>query len=68
MLERGSSTAAWLLAVTGYVAAETVLAALCIVATPQVFEPLFLQPGFRAFMDASFSMASMDGSIDGVAY
>lgn len=57
-----------MLAVTGYVAAETVLGTPIVRATPQVFEPLFLQPGFRAFMDASFSMASMDGSIDGVAY
>ena len=28
----------------------------------------FLQPGFRAFLDSSFGMASMDGAIDGIAY
>ena len=37
-------------------------------ATPALFEPIILDPSFRSFMDASFSMASMDGSIDGVAY
>ena len=56
------------LAITGYVGAEQALGVPIVRATPAVFEPLFLQPGFRAFMDASFSMATMDGSIDGVAY
>ena len=36
--------------------------------TPDLFEPLFLAPDFRAFMDQSFGIASMDGSIDGIAY
>ena len=34
----------------------------------QRIEPLFLAPDFRAFMDQSFGIASMDGSIDGIAY
>jgi len=37
-------------------------------ATPALFEPLIFQPWFRAIMDSSFGMASMDGSINGVAY
>ena len=57
-----------MLAITGYVAAEVSLGMPIVRATPQVFEPLFLQPGFRAFLDSSFGMASMDGAIDGIAY
>ena len=57
-----------MLAITGYVGAEFYLGMPIVRATPQMFEPLFLWPGFRAFMDQSFSMASMDGSINGIAY
>ena len=37
-------------------------------ALPLPLAALFLAPDFRAALDAAFSSASMDGSIDGVAY
>ena len=57
-----------MLAVAAYVGTEFVGQTSVVRATPELFEPLFLWPGFRAFIDASFGMASMDGSIDGIAY
>ena len=57
-----------MLAVLAFVGVEACSGAPVVRATPQLFEPLFLQSGFRALMDASFSAASMDASIDGVAY
>ena len=56
------------LAVTAYVLIEFVFDQSIVSFTPDLFQPLFLAPDFRAFMDASFGMASMDGSIDGIAY
>merc|ERR1712087_490889 len=57
-----------MVAVTTYVAVEAGLGIPVIRFTPDLFEPIILAPDFRAFMDASFSVASMDGSIDGIAY
>merc|ERR1712224_367642 len=57
-----------MLAVTSYVATEFAFDTTVVQATPALFEPLFLTPWFRSLMDASFSMASMDGSINGVPY
>jgi light-harvesting complex I chlorophyll a/b binding protein 1 len=57
-----------MLAVAGYVATEFVLGEPIVRATSPFFEPFIVNPAFRAFMDASFGMASMDGSIDGIAY
>lgn len=57
-----------MIAVTCYVLIEASLGVPVIRFTPDLFEPLILASDFRAFMDASFSMASMDGSIDGIAY
>lgn len=57
-----------MLAVATYVGSEFVLGEPIVRATPALFEPLILAPWFRALMDASFGMASMDGSIDGIAY
>merc|ERR1719440_241581 len=55
-------------AITSYVAIEWLFGMPVVRFTPDLFEPLFLATDFRAFMDASFSSASMDGSIDGIAY
>jgi len=57
-----------MIAVTCYVAIEAALGVPVIRFTPDLFEPLIFASDFRAFMDASFSMASMDGSINGIAY
>lgn len=57
-----------MIAVTAYVLIEFVFDQSIVSFTPDLFQPLFLAPDFRAFMDASFGMASMDGSIDGIAY
>lgn len=57
-----------MVAVTCYVAVEAGFGLPIIRFTPDLFEPLIFAPDFRAFMDASFSAASMDGSIDGIAY
>ena len=58
-----------MIAVASYVGIEFVAPDTTVVrATPALFEPLILQPWFRSAMDAAFSVASMDGSIDGVAY
>lgn len=57
-----------MIAVTSYVAIEFVFGKSIVSFTPDLFQPLILAPDFRAFMDASFGMASMDGSIDGIAY
>jgi hypothetical protein len=57
-----------MMAVASYVATEFFFDTTIVRATPELFEPLIFQPGFRAFMDASFGVASMDGAIDGVAY
>lgn len=57
-----------MVAITAYVAVEAALDVPIVRFTPDLFEPLILAPDFRAAMDAAFSMASMDGAIDGVAY
>eukprot|EP00322_Chrysochromulina_rotalis_P002760 CAMPEP_0115872332 /NCGR_PEP_ID=MMETSP0287-20121206/23363_1 /TAXON_ID=412157 /ORGANISM="Chrysochromulina rotalis, Strain UIO044" /LENGTH=291 /DNA_ID=CAMNT_0003327233 /DNA_START=20 /DNA_END=895 /DNA_ORIENTATION=- len=57
-----------MLAVGSYVATEFFGQTTVVRATPALFEPLIFQPWFRSFMDSSFGVASMDGSIDGVAY
>ena len=57
-----------MLAVATYVGTEFVLGEPIVRATPALFEPLIIAPWFRGLMDASFGMASMDGSINGVAY
>ena len=57
-----------MMAVAAYVGTEFFGQTTIVRATPDLFRPLFLAPGFRAFLDASFGIASMDGSIDGIAY
>ena len=39
-----------------------------LVFTPDLFQPIIFESGFRSFLDQAFQAASMDGSIDGVAY
>lgn len=57
-----------MLAVVGYVVPEALQHTSIVRLTPAFFEPIFLLPGFRAFLDAAFSGATMDGAIDGIAY
>lgn len=57
-----------MIAVTSYVLIEASLQIPVIRFTPDLFEPLIFAADFRAFMDQSFSAASMDGSINGIAY
>merc|ERR1719271_611253 len=57
-----------MLAITSYVLIEGAFDIPVVRFTPDLFEPLFLAPDFRAFLDSAFSVASMDGSIDGIAY
>merc|ERR1712032_895026 len=54
-----------MLAVTAYVAEEVAFGMPVVQFTPDLFQLLIFASDFRAFMDASFGMASMDGSIDG---
>jgi hypothetical protein len=57
-----------MLAVGSYVATEFFGQTTIVRATPALFEPLIFQPWFRSFMDSSFDVSSMDGSINGVAF
>merc|ERR1712222_174985 len=57
-----------MIAVTSYVAIEFAFNTPIVRFTPDLFRPLILAPDFRAFMDTAFTAASMDGSIDGIAY
>ena len=57
-----------MLAVTAYVAIEFGFDQSVVSFTPDLFQPLIFANDFRAFMDASFGAASMDGSINGIAY
>jgi len=57
-----------MLAVASYVAEEFFFDTTTVQFTPGLFEPLVVTPWFRAFMDSSFGTASMDGSINGVAF
>ena len=57
-----------MLAVTAYVLEEVVFQVPVVRYTPDLFRPLIFDDGFRAFMDGAFSSASMDASIDGIAY
>ena len=57
-----------MIAVTAYVAIEYGFDQSVVSFTPDLFQPLIFANDFRAFMDASFGAASMDGSINGIAY
>jgi len=57
-----------MVAIATYVATEFFGQTTIVQATPALFEPIIFNSGFRAFMDSSFGMASMDGSIEGVAF
>jgi len=57
-----------MMAVLLYVLEETAFGLPVVQYTPELFRPLIFSDSFRSFMDASFSMASMDGSINGIAY
>lgn len=57
-----------MIAVVCYVASEFVFDIPVIRFTPDLFQPLIFASDVRQFLDQSFSMASMDGSINGVAY
>lgn len=57
-----------MVAVASYVATEFVFDMPTVRATPLLFEPIIFAPWFRGLLDGAFAMASMDGSIDGIAY
>jgi len=57
-----------MIAVTWYVILEAVFDTPIVRFTPDLFRPLIFDQGFRQVMDAAFSAASMDASIDGIAY
>lgn len=57
-----------MIAITCYVLEETLFDMPVVRYTPDLFEPLIFAPDFRRFMDAAFGMASMDGSINGIAF
>lgn len=57
-----------MLAVTAYVLEEFVFQTPVVRYTPELFRPLIFTDSFRTFMDSSFAAASMDASIDGIAY
>ena len=57
-----------MIAITAYVAEEVAFGVPVIQFTPDLFQPLIFANDFRAFMDGAFGMASMDGSVNGVAF
>jgi len=57
-----------MVAVTCYVLEEALFGVPVVRYTPDLFQPLIFASDFRLFMDEAFRAASMDGSIDGVAY
>jgi len=57
-----------MIAVACYVAEEVAFGMPVVQFTPDLFQPLIFANDFRAFMDGAFGMASMDGSINGIAY
>lgn len=57
-----------MIAITCYVAEEVLFGTPVIRSTPDLFQPLIFASDFRDFMDHLFSVASKDGSIDGIAY
>jgi len=57
-----------MIAITCYVLEEVLFGVPVVRFTPDLFQPLIFAADFRAFMDGAFSSASMDGSINGVAY
>ena len=57
-----------MIAVTCYVAEEFLFQTPVVRFTPDLFQTIIFESGFRSFLDQAFQAASMDGSIDGVAY
>ena len=57
-----------MIAITAYVAEEVAFGVPVIQFTPDLFQPLIFANDFRAFMDGAFGMASMDGSVNGIAF
>lgn len=57
-----------MVAITCYVLEEAAFQMPVVRFTPDLFEPLILAPDFRAFMDQSFSMATMTGTMNGVPF
>lgn len=57
-----------MLAIASYVATEAFSGVPVVRFSSALFEPIFLNSGFRSLLDAAFGIASMDGSIDGIAY
>lgn len=57
-----------MVAITCYVAVEAGFGVPIVQFTPDLFQPLIFATDFRAFMDGAFGAASMDGSINGIAY
>lgn len=57
-----------MIAVTCYVIEEAVFQVPVVRYTPDLFQPLIFANDFRAFMDQAFQSASMEGSVNGVAY
>jgi len=56
-----------MLAVLSYVTTEALTGIPVVRMSKELFQPIILNDGFRSFMDTAFSMATMEGSIDGVA-
>jgi len=57
-----------MIAITAYVAEESLFGMPVVRFTPDLFQPIIFASDFRAFLDSSFGMASMDGSINGIAF
>ena len=57
-----------MIAVTCYVLEEVLFGMPVVRFTPDLFQPLIFATDFRAFLDGAFGAASMDGSINGIAY
>ena len=56
-----------MLAVLSYVATETLTGVPVVRFSQELFQPIIFNEGFRAFLDGAFSMASMEGAVDGIA-
>jgi hypothetical protein len=56
-----------MLAVLSYVATEALTDVPVVRMSQALFQPIIFNDAFRAFLDSAFSIASMEGSVDGLA-
>jgi len=56
-----------MLAVLSYVATEAITGVPVVRFSQELFQPIIFNDAFRGFLDAAFGMASMEGSVDGLA-